>query len=1119
MTSRPLSFHLTRLVWLGLLPLLVLAVGLAAYHVQTGLMEKNASAGRRVKNYAALMDGFLEARIQSLEMLASSPLADEPGRRQDLYAEAQAFQRSFNSHVILADVRRQMLFNTRVPFGTPLPHLPEAQKGQSAAQVALATGKPAVGDIVQGPVANQPLVAIVVPGLREGKVRHLLLVTTTLRELQQGVDALPRDPDWAITVHDSAGGLIAGVAPEGFDSARDVDPDWRFTTTSRHSPWTVSVEVPRSVVRQPLYTSALLLLAGIALATLAGLLGTRRLARRIERQAVALVDNGPDRPLPDIEELAAARQRLDRQWGALSESQARMQQLIDLPHAALAMFDRDMRYLAVSRRWCDDYGLGDRAILGRFHYEIFPEIDQRWKDVHRRGLAGEVVTAEEDPFVRQDGSAQWLRWEVRPWYAADGSVGGVVIFSEDITESRKSRDAQARVLKEQRAARLAALNQMEDANTSRREAEAANAAMSASEARYRGVFEAANVGKSVTQPTGEIEVNRAFCDMLGYAPEELRGKTWQELTPADEIGPDSDRVASLLRGESDVTRFEKHYLHKSGSLVCADVSIATQRDGDGKPLHFITTVVDISERKRAERKVIESEARYRSLFENMNTGFVLFEVVQDDRGSLVDLVILAANQGFATTTGLNPENAIGQRLTHLLPGIEKDAADWIGTYGSIALSGVPLQFEQVSERLGVSYSVSAFRAGPGQCAVSFLDITGRKKTEQSLRDSEERLRLALDAARQGLYDLNLETGGVKVSSEYATMLGHDPQTFLETYDGWRERLHPDDRVAVFKILDDYLAGHLPVYRVEFRLRTHDGRWKWILSMGKIQEWSADKRPLRMLGTHTDIDALKAAESALLESNATLEARVAERTAELTAANRELETFAYAVSHDLRSPLRAMSGYAHALEEDFGASLQGQAKNYLDHIDQAVHKMGDLIDGLLALSRSSRGELQQDCVDLSAIARRRLAELAEAEPGRQVSVEVEDDLVTQGDEKMLASALWNLIDNAWKYTSATATPSIRVHVGEVGGQRGFCVSDNGAGFDMEQAGRLFQPFQRLHRQSEFPGIGIGLATVRRIVLRHGGEITAQAVMGEGATFCMALPQVPDRAAQAPTSLSS
>ena len=608
-------------------------------------------------------------------------------------------------------------------------------------------------------------------------------------------------------------------------------------------------------------------------------------------------------------------------------------------------------------------------------------------------------------------------------------------------------------------------------------------------------------------------LNEVAARYMGEPAENLLGRDDHAVFPAEQaalIKAIDRRVFASGQVETNEERLEtadgeRVFLATKGPL----------RDAHGLTFGTFGISRDISERKAAENTLIESEARYRSLFENMNTGFVLFEVLQDERGVPVDLVVLAANQGFATTTGLKPEDAIGQHLTRVLPGIENDAADWIGTYGRVALTGTPQLFEMGSERLGVYYSVSAFRAGPNQCAVSFLDITGRRATEQALRDSEERLRLALEAARQGLYDLNLENGEVMVSPGYASMLGHDPQTFEETYDGWRERLHPDDRAEVLKTLDDYLDGRVPGYRVEFRQRTRDGSWKWILSIGKLQEWSADGRPLRMLGTHTDIDALKAAQTALLESNASLEARVAERTAELTAANRELETFAYAVSHDLRSPLRAMSGYSQALQEDYGSGLQDQAKTYLDHIAEAAHKMSELIDGLLALSRSTRGELLQDRVDVSALARKHLDELAESEPQRRVVIEVEEGVVVQGDERMLASALVNLLDNAWKYTGATEAPVIRVHAGEVGGLRGFCVSDNGAGFDMDHVGRLFKPFHRLHRQDEFPGIGIGLATVQRIVHRHGGEIAAHAVPGAGATFCIGLPPATGGPGRAPS----
>jgi PAS domain S-box-containing protein len=600
-------------------------------------------------------------------------------------------------------------------------------------------------------------------------------------------------------------------------------------------------------------------------------------------------------------------------------------------------------------------------------------------------------------------------------------------------------------------------------------------------------------------------VNDAAARYMGRPADALLGHDDGAAFPAEQaalIRGIDQRVLASGRVETNEERLD--------TAQGARVFLATKgplRDAQGRIHGTFGISRDITERTQAERRLIESETRYRSLFENMNTGFVLFELVQDGQGRPVDLVILAANRQLADVTGLDLARVTGQRLTQVLPGIEDDEADWIGTYGRVALTGEPRQFEQGSERLGTFFSVSAFRAGEGLCAVTFLDISGRRATEMALHDSEERLRLALAAASQGLYDLNLDTGEATVSPEYAAMLGYDTADFRESLESWRQRLHPDDQVRVSSLLEDYLAGRQEIYRVEFRLRTRDGRWKWILSLGQIEQRSADGRPLRMLGTHTDIDALKSAEATLREMNATLEARVSERTAELSAANRELETFAYAVSHDLRAPLRALSGYSQALQEDFGDTLPGQARVYLDRIHQSAARMGQLIEGILALSRSSRGELRHDRVDLSALARQRLAQLAE-ESGRQVRTAVEDGLVVGGDERMLASVMTNLLDNAWKYTGATADPQIRVHAGEVNGRRGVCVSDNGAGFDMAHAERLFQPFQRLHREDQFPGIGIGLATVQRIVNRHGGEMAAVAAPGEGASFCIALPLLPD-----------
>jgi len=385
------------------------------------------------------------------------------------------------------------------------------------------------------------------------------------------------------------------------------------------------------------------------------------------------------------------------------------------------------------------------------------------------------------------------------------------------------------------------------------------------------------------------------------------------------------------------------------------------------------------------------------------------------------------------------------------------------------------------------------------------EITERKLAEIALRDSEERLRLSLHAANQGLYDLNVQTGEAVVNREYAEMLGYDFDTFVETNKAWIERLHPDDQEITAKTYSDYVNGLTPEYRVEFRQQTKDNAWKWILSLGKVIEYDTEGKPLRMLGTQTDITERKQAEEEIRRLNEDLEARVIERTSQLAAANKELESFSYSVSHDLRAPLRAIDGYTNILLEEYEPLLDAEGKRICGVISREAKQMGRLIDDLLSFSRMGRREVYPQRIDMKALVDSVFDELLKGEDRGRIQVRVANLHTVTGDAALMRQVWINLLSNAIKFTSRKTRAVIQVDCSEDEEGVVYSVRDNGAGFDMEYANKLFRVFQRLHSESEFEGTGVGLAIVQRVIHRHGGRVWAEGRVNEGATFHFLLPR--------------
>jgi signal transduction histidine kinase len=382
-----------------------------------------------------------------------------------------------------------------------------------------------------------------------------------------------------------------------------------------------------------------------------------------------------------------------------------------------------------------------------------------------------------------------------------------------------------------------------------------------------------------------------------------------------------------------------------------------------------------------------------------------------------------------------------------------------------------------------------------------------ERQQREMQDSRARLQQAQRLAQLGHWRFDPASGQMTWSDEVFRIFGQVPGQFQPSFERYWAQVHPDDKARLNKAFEAALADRADLDDVHGIVQP-DGSLRHVRL---ICQSGPHPQGRVFEGTLQDVTELRQAQLALEQLNTGLEQRVKVRTRELRALNRELASFTYSVSHDLRTPLRSIHGFATLLKETEADRLTAEGRDFLRRIQDSSRRMGVLITDLLSMAQHSRATIRHQWVDLSDMARQVVAELERGEPQRTVTWSIEPGLRAQADPTLMRVVLQNLLGNAWKYTGQTAGAHISLSGRGVGadGQLTFCVEDNGAGFDMAYADQLFQPFKRLHAHHEFEGTGIGLATVARVVQRHGGRMQAQGAVGQGATFCFSLPVEPQR----------
>lgn len=620
-----------------------------------------------------------------------------------------------------------------------------------------------------------------------------------------------------------------------------------------------------------------------------------------------------------------------------------------------------------------------------------------------------------------------------------------------------------------------------------------------SEERYRTLFNTLIEGfctiEMVSDAEGKpvdyrfLEVNPAFERQTGL--HDARGKLMRDLVP------DLEAYWFEMYGRVAMTG-ESVHVESEAKALGRFYDVYAYRIGGEASRKVAILFSDITERRQAVEALRESEQRFRTMANSISQ---LAWIAQADG------LLTWYNRRWYEYTGTTPEQmeGWGWQDVHDPEVLPKVIEQW-----SAAIAGGQI-FEMEFPLRGADGKFRRFltralplRDSDGKVVQWFgtnTDVDELKRAENSLRESEARFRALFEQSPVGIAQGNVaDISFVSVNQRYCDILGYPLDELVKL--NFKQFTHPEDLPADLANMERMIAGEIRHYTMEKRFIRKDGDVVWAL-LTVVPLWAPGEIPSFFMAVVEDITERKRAGDEIRRLNAELEQRVIERTAQLEAANKELEAFSYSVSHDLRAPLRAVNGFAGIVLEDFGPQLPEAVRLHLQRIRNGGQRMGELIDDLLAFSRLSRQLLTRRAVDMNKLVENVLDELKPQREGRDIKFNLGKLPASYGDAALLKQVWINLLSNAIKYSRGRQPAVVEIGFVCQNEESAYFVRDNGTGFDMQYAHKLFGVFQRLHRTDEFEGTGVGLAIVQRIVHRHGGRVWVNAAVDQGATFYFTL----------------